>query len=134
MTPIQEIILSINKVKHKGDTLTNENILEILNATRSITKHKQLIDSLLFFHTTFKPIINGNANKLTNREKQILYLIGIGKRSNTIATELILSLSTVETHRKNIIKKLGLVGRGKLVEYAVLYNLQNNSNPLNDDK
>ncbi|VAV85736.1 hypothetical protein MNBD_BACTEROID02-34 [hydrothermal vent metagenome] len=53
--------------------------------------------------------------------------MGNGNESKTIAIQLELSTSTIETHRKNIRKKLGLVGNGKLLEYAILNNLQQNT-------
>jgi DNA-binding CsgD family transcriptional regulator len=45
--------------------------------------------------------------KLTKREIQLLQMFRDGKTSNDCAKELYLSYFTVETHRKNIHRKLG---------------------------
>jgi DNA-binding CsgD family transcriptional regulator len=48
-----------------------------------------------------------NETKLTKCEKQLLEMFCQGKTSNECAKELYLSYYTVETHRKNIHRKLG---------------------------
>lgn len=59
---------------------------------------------------------------LTIREQQVFSLIGKGHTNRAIADLLGLSLRTVETHRKNIVLKVGAKG-GELVRLAAL-NLQ----------
>jgi DNA-binding NarL/FixJ family response regulator len=56
---------------------------------------------------------------LTARERDVLRLLGLGEASKTIARSLGLSLSTVETHRRNIAAKLGMSG-AELIRLAVL--------------
>lgn len=55
---------------------------------------------------------------LTRRERQILRLIIRGKTSLQMAEELRLSRFTIDTHRKNIHKKLGIKSNISLVKYA----------------
>lgn len=62
---------------------------------------------------------------LTNREQEVLMLIGQGLTSKQIALELQLAPFTVSTHRRNIIAKLGIKG-GALVRHATLQAIQNN--------
>jgi len=114
------------KVNTKQKILSNNEIISILDALKKTSKNKTYINNLLFLNRTLNPEINEKLKILTKREKQILHLIGIGKNNNTIASELDLSISTIETHRKNIRKKLGLVGNGKLLEYAILCNTKLN--------
>jgi DNA-binding NarL/FixJ family response regulator len=45
--------------------------------------------------------------QLSPREKELIYLIADGLTNNDIAEKLFLSVHTIKTHRKNIIKKLG---------------------------
>lgn len=66
---------------------------------------------------------------LSDRELQVLQLLGTGLTSRKIATELNLSLKTVETHRENIKRKLGLANAAELVHYAVLWSRQQVSVP-----
>ena len=124
MTAIQEILKTINDIKKKSRLLSKEDIHTLLEATKSITKHKELINSLIFLYTTQDHTIQKKTVLLTKRELQILQHIGYGKNTKYIATLLNLKSSTIETHRKNIRKKLGLVGKGKLIQYAILNNLK----------
>ena len=61
---------------------------------------------------------NGNGPILSQREQEVLVLIAQGYRSNDIAEELVISPSTVNTHRGNIMSKLNLSTRPELVRYA----------------
>jgi DNA-binding NarL/FixJ family response regulator len=56
---------------------------------------------------------------LTSRERQVLQLIAAGKANKQIARELDLSVRTVETHRLNIKRKLGIDGQAELIKFAV---------------
>ncbi|MGH9672150.1 MAG: response regulator [Bryobacteraceae bacterium] len=56
---------------------------------------------------------------LTPREKEVLQLLAEGKSNKDVAGLLNLSVYTVETHRTNIMQKLGLHNTAELVLYAV---------------
>jgi two-component system, NarL family, response regulator NreC len=56
---------------------------------------------------------------LTDREKEILQLLAEGKANKEIAGLLNLSVYTVETHRSNLMQKLGLHNTAEIVLYAV---------------
>lgn len=56
---------------------------------------------------------------LTRREKEILLLLSKGRTTFQIARELKLSKFTIDTHRKNIHKKLGIKSNAGLVRYAM---------------
>ncbi len=60
-----------------------------------------------------------NYDGLTNREREILKFIAEGDSNQEIAERLVLSPSTVQTHRANIMAKLGLHSRTELVKYAI---------------
>ena len=57
--------------------------------------------------------------RLSNRELQVLNLIGRGKTTREIAENLTLSVKTVESHRQRIKKKLNLQTSAQLVQFAV---------------
>lgn len=59
--------------------------------------------------------------KLTVREKDIMALIAQGLRTKQIAINLNIAASTVETHRKNIRKKLKLTSDDSLIHYAIVH-------------
>ena len=54
---------------------------------------------------------------LSERELEITSLVSKGLTSKEIASQLNLSLHTIETHRKNILKKLNLKKTTALVDY-----------------
>ncbi len=57
--------------------------------------------------------------RLSNRELQVLNLIGRGKKTREIAQALNLSVKTIESHRQRIKKKLNLASAPQLVQFAV---------------
>jgi DNA-binding NarL/FixJ family response regulator len=58
-------------------------------------------------------------NQLTTREQEVLQHIAKGESNKQIARELALSVRTVETHRLNIKRKLGIEGQAELIRFAV---------------
>ena len=68
-----------------------------------------------------KKVTVGKSEKiiLSNREKEILQLIANGKTSKEIAETLFIAKTTVDTHRKNMIRKLNLSNGNELVKYAI---------------
>ncbi|MBI2847927.1 MAG: response regulator transcription factor [Chloroflexi bacterium] len=56
---------------------------------------------------------------LTNREREVLQLVGQGKTLSQVAETLCISLHTAQTHRDNIMAKLELHNRAELVKYAI---------------
>lgn len=55
---------------------------------------------------------------LTRREREVLYLSGLGKSSRFIANQFDISPRTVEAHRATIMKKLNLHRLGELIRYV----------------
>ncbi|UVI27549.1 response regulator transcription factor [Paenibacillus spongiae] len=62
---------------------------------------------------------------LTAREKEILSLTAKGYANKEIAEQLFISVKTVETHKSNVMEKLGLRTRPDLIKYAVKKGLLN---------
>ncbi len=59
------------------------------------------------------------AARLGRREREVLRLIAEGQRSAAIAEQLHISVATVEVHRRNIMRKLGMRTVAELTRYAV---------------
>jgi DNA-binding NarL/FixJ family response regulator len=57
--------------------------------------------------------------RLTSREREIVQLLAEGKSSKEVAVALGISVKTAETHRANIMRKLGIHSVSELVRYAV---------------
>lgn len=62
-------------------------------------------------------------NDLTKREHEVLGLVAMGKGNKEIAESLFISVKTVETHKGNILEKLGLRNSAELVKYAIKNNI-----------
>lgn len=62
---------------------------------------------------------------LSEREREVLGLIAKGFSNKEIAEQLIISVKTVESHKSNVMEKLGLKTRPELVKYAVKKGLLN---------
>ena len=64
---------------------------------------------------------NGNiaSDTLTTREREVIQLLAEGKTSKEVAVTLNLSVKTAETHRTNLMRKLGLHSVADLTRYAV---------------
>ena len=60
---------------------------------------------------------------LSDREKEVLVCLAKGRRNNEIADSLKISVHTVITHRKNIVRKTGIKSVAALTVYAILNNL-----------
>lgn len=58
-------------------------------------------------------------NSLTSREREVIQLLAEGKTSKEVAVTLNLSVKTAETHRTNLMRKLGLHSVADLTRYAV---------------
>ncbi|MBI4287281.1 MAG: response regulator transcription factor [Chloroflexi bacterium] len=58
-------------------------------------------------------------DRLTDREKEILHLAAEGLTNAEIASRLVVSPRTAETHRTNMMRKLALTNRADLVRYAI---------------
>jgi predicted ATPase/DNA-binding CsgD family transcriptional regulator/Tfp pilus assembly protein PilF len=56
---------------------------------------------------------------LTSREREVAYLVAQGKSNRAIADELVVGVSTVETHLTHIFTKLGFSSRAQIAAWAV---------------
>jgi DNA-binding NarL/FixJ family response regulator len=63
------------------------------------------------------------AQGLTKRENEVLECVATGKSNQEVADILFISIKTVETHKANILDKLGLRNTAELVKYAIKNNI-----------
>ena len=64
-------------------------------------------------------IAESSNDALTAREREVIQLLAEGKTSKEVAVTLNLSVKTAETHRTNLMRKLGLHSVADLTRYAV---------------
>lgn len=67
----------------------------------------------------FNPNARSDRVQLSKREQEVLQLIAEGQSTKKIAATLHVSVKTVETHRKQIMDKLGIHSVAELTKYAV---------------
>ncbi|WP_109097701.1 response regulator transcription factor [Aquimarina sp. AU58] len=103
-----------------GYLLKNSPLEEVLTAIQHVAKGETYFDADIDPSLFSKDAKQAPKKQLLSKsEREILKLIGQGKTSSEIAAIRFNSVSTVETHRKNIIRKLGLHGKGELLRYAI---------------
>jgi len=100
--PAAVIIEAIYAVHHEGHYLNPKLSKKLYNFSNSL--------------------LDDEISSITNREKEILKLFIKCKTSNEIAEELFISLSTVETHKKNIYKKFKVTNSAALMKAVIQYN------------
>jgi DNA-binding NarL/FixJ family response regulator len=99
---------------------------ELLQAIRAAAAGGQYLDSSLTSRVTAgflggeKARTSKGGGMVTEREADVLRLIASGYGNKEIAAQLDLSVKTVEAHKANGMRKLGLSGRIDIVKYAVL--------------
>lgn len=100
----EELVKAIRKIK-LGGSYISPRLAELLALDARAPRHVAPHDAL------------------TNRELQVVSMIGGGKRIKQIAAELAISISSVNTYRSRIFKKMGLSSNAALIRYAVEHGL-----------
>jgi two-component system response regulator NreC len=120
----------LSKYNIQGYILKNASIEELLNAIRSVhdggryfSKDIHIGDRDEDFRNTITIEDRQIDEILSRRELEVLRLICKEYSNAEIAEKLFLSVSTVETHRKNLIAKLGVNNTVGLVKFALRNNL-----------
>lgn len=106
---------------------------ELINAIRTIASGNAYLDPSLT-----RKVLGGYVNRstsirgegkgeLSDREVEVLRLISFGYSNKEIGVKLALSVKTIEAHKANAMRKLGISSRIDIVRYAILQNwLQDN--------
>lgn len=102
-----------------GYILKNSSLVEVLNAINTVYKGKTYFDANIDTNALNTDSISAKKGLLTKRQIEILELVAQGKTSREIAEQLFIGIHTVDTHRKNMIRILGLHGKGELMRYAL---------------
>ncbi len=101
LTHIEELVDAIRGVYTKGAFLQED----VLHA---------VVDSI-----PPSPTAAESAPVLTEREKEVIRLIGQGLSGREISDRLCISVKTVLTHRSNIMEKIGVHNTAELIRYAI---------------
>lgn len=99
---------------------------ELINAIRAVADGKAYMDPALTnrvmggYATRTASVRGENKQRLTDRESEVLRLIALGYSNKEIAANLDLSVKTIEVHKANAMRKLGISSRIDIVRYAIL--------------
>lgn len=84
---------------------------------------RKLLDSYLRHGQSEAPAGPPGYEELSDREREIMFLLVRGRTNQEIAEQLVISPSTVQTHRTHILQKLDLETTVDLVRYAIRHGL-----------
>ncbi|MDR6967988.1 two-component system nitrate/nitrite response regulator NarL [Flavobacterium arsenatis] len=110
-----EAVDQMKKAGASGYIMKNSSLKKVLEAIRIVAQNGVFYDDAITSidsHTKEEIV-------LSTREKEILRLIGEGKSSLEISEMLFIGKTTVDTHRKNILRKLNIHGKTDLIRFAV---------------
>jgi len=96
---------------------------ELLAAIRATVKGEHFIHASLTKNLIpefrLKQDFHNGTKSLSQREREVLYLLALGHTNQETAERLLLSAKTVETYKQRIKDKLGIQGRSELVRFAL---------------
>ena len=101
---------------------------ELINAIRTVGSGNSFLDPSLTqkvlggYVSKAESLRGDNRGELSTRESEVLKLIAFGYSNKEIATRLNLSVKTIEAHKANAMRKLGISSRIDIVKYAILQN------------
>jgi DNA-binding NarL/FixJ family response regulator len=126
MYPEEQYALRAIKAGARGYLTKRSAPNELVLAVRKILSGKRYVSPAFAEKMLFE--FESDAERpphegLSDRELQVLCMIGGGKAVNQIAEELHLSANTVRTYRTRILEKIGVKGTGELIHYAITHRL-----------
>jgi len=101
---------------------------ELINAIRSVGSGRSFLDpsvtqKVMGGYASGRTSLRGeNKGELSARESEILKYIAFGFSNKEIAARVDLSIKTIEAHKANAMRKLGISSRIDIVKYAILQN------------
>lgn len=108
-----------------GYVMKAEALTQVLDALRKTLKGEIHVSPRLSGQLIFQAIQSADGgggspvDKLSDRELEVLELLGRGFGTKEIASNLHLSVKTIETHRAHIKEKLGFRDAGEMVRFAI---------------
>ncbi|WP_018991532.1 response regulator [Aromatoleum toluclasticum] len=112
----QGYVMSAMRAGARGYVLKDAPSAEIIAAIRAVAAGGVYFSSALTAALATQP---DDATALTEREREVLILVAQGDSNKRIAQKLDVSVRTVETHRLNLRRKLGIETAAGLASYAL---------------
>jgi two-component system, NarL family, response regulator NreC len=102
--PAEHLLIAVREIYRGGTYLSPRMLSHLVEDFRSRVQGSQPMPRF---------------DTLTAREKEVLKLLAEGNSVKEIASDLDLSLKTVETHKFNLMRKLDIHNKAQLVQYAI---------------
>ncbi len=124
----EEYVYQIVRAGADGYMIKNAEKKEILVAIRAVLREEPffspgisrlIVEKFIKRAKEQQKVQDPGKQLLTDREQEVLQLIAQGQTSRQIAEQLFLSLSTINTHRANLMQKLNIHDTAGLVRYAM---------------
>jgi two-component system, NarL family, response regulator NreC len=93
---------------------------ELLSAIQSVSVGRRYVGSAALAGQP-QPPARRSASSLSDREREVMCLIAEGFRTREMAKQLSLSHKTIEKHRSNLMRKLGLRSATAVAAYAITH-------------
>ena len=120
---IQLLTIGINGFISKQLT-TGEDLPEAIHSVMSGMEYfGKDIATIIYNVYNAKKNVVGTKVEFTPREQEIVAMAGKGLQSKEIASQLFISARTVETHKNNIFKKLGINSSAELIQYVFKHKI-----------
>ena len=113
-----QLVREIFEAGVRGYIVKSDSERDLLSAVEALSNHKPWVTGCATELLLSKGS-NEEPDRLTSREREIVQLLAEGKTSKEIASALAISVKTAETHRANIMRKLGFHSVSELIRYAV---------------
>jgi two-component system response regulator NreC len=118
-----EYFFEMLKAGASGYVLKGADTRDLINAVRMVYRgevflYPTMAQRLVQDYLSRMKAESDSGPALSPREKEILHLLAEGYSNKEIAEKLVISPSTVHTHRSNLMAKLGLTTRYELIQFA----------------
>ncbi|MRT00631.1 response regulator [Ralstonia pickettii] len=114
-----EYVRQVIRAGARGYVLKDAPASELVEAIDAVLAGRPFYSAQLAMRMAEQAVMPTPVEALTPRERDILDGIAKGYANKRIADELGLSVRTVESHRLNLKRKLGIEGQAELVKFAV---------------
>ena len=120
----REIVQAAKEVGAHGIVMKSDAALDLVAAVAALGQHESFFTpkaSQILLQSRTHPLgaSSAAAVRLSERERDVVVLVAEGLGNKQVGTTLGISVKTVESHRRNIMRKLGLKSSADLVRYAV---------------
>ena len=123
----EQVIREVLAAGARGYVLKSDAGRNLVNAVEALGRHKTFFTPLVA-EIVLQGFLDDQGERsepsaLTDREREVVQLLAEGRGNKEVARTLGISVRTAETHRTNIMRKLGCHSFSDLVRYAIRNNI-----------